>query len=447
VAAVAWTLLALGGLSTWSLVPLGLVLAAGLIVVRPRILGRPALLDITLIGTLAAVVLQIVPLPAVARGALSPHAVELQTALEIQGQPDSSPWQPLSIRPEATAASVAYLLLLAAAFWLARSVFERNGPREFVRWVSWVGLAVSVEAVVQLAVSPLLLYGVWRPEDESARPFGPFVNRNHMATWLLLAIPLVSGYLMAHVRARMHRHPSHDLRLVRAIDSTAIWEAGTVVAMVTALLVSLSRSGVIGLGVATVLGFALARAKLGALSMKWIAGVAGFALLIATYLANFDALATRFARAFELGSERAEIWRQTLPIVRDFAATGTGEGTFNRAMLIYQQGDRQLLFNQAHNQYLQVAAEGGLLVVLPAVAAIGALLWLLFRCLRRDTSALFWIRAGAAAGLAAVGVQSLWETGLRMPANGVLFAICAAVAVHREGHSVNPGDAADPQEG
>jgi hypothetical protein len=42
-----------------------------------------------------------------------------------------------------------------------------------------------------------------------------------------------------------------------------------------------------------------------------------------------------------------------------------------------------------------------------------------------------WPRIGSLAGLMAVAVQGLWETGLRMPANGVLFAVVAAIAVHR----------------
>ena len=49
---------------------------------------------------------------------------------------------------------------------------------------------------------------------------------------------------------------------------------------------------------------------------------------------------------------------ETLPIIRDFPLTGTGAGTFPTAMLVYQQSDRRLFFNQAHNHYLQFAAEG-----------------------------------------------------------------------------------------
>jgi hypothetical protein len=46
----------------------------------------------------------------------------------------------------------------------------------------------------------------------------------------------------------------------------------------------------------------------------------------------------------------------------------------------------------------------------------------------RDRSPMFWIRVGALAGMIGVAVQSIWETGLRMPANALLFAVLCAVA-------------------
>ena len=52
------------------------------------------------------------------------------------------------------------------------------------------------------------------------------------------------------------------------------------------------------------------------------------------------------------------------------------------------------------------------------------------RRLREDRSDGFWIRAGAVSGLTGVMVQSVWETGLRMPANGLLFAVLCGIAVH-----------------
>jgi O-antigen ligase len=430
VAAIAWTLFAFGGLYSWTLVPLAIFVVLGLLTIRPRVFGAGWALDMALLLSLLAVAAQLVPLSPGVRSALSPHAESVEGALRIQraGVVSPSP-QPLTISPATTALSLGYLALGVAVFWLTRGVLERGSARPVVRQIAWMGFLVSVIAVIQLGASPLLMYGLWRPEDASARPFGPFVNRNHMATWLLLAIPLAWGYVMTRTRARMHGQVGR-VALIRAVDGTTVWQAGAVVTMVSTLFLSLSRSGAIGLLAAAIAGFAFTFARFGRIKVRWLVSVAAFVVVVATFLADLVALTTRFARVLEYGSERAEIWRQTLPIVRDFALTGTGEGTFSKAMLFYQQGDRQLLFNQAHNQYLQIAAEGGVLVGLPVLCGLIALAVLTARALRHDTTPLFWMRTGAAAGLVAVGVQSVWETGLRMPANGVLFALCAAVAVH-----------------
>ncbi|RPH64302.1 MAG: O-antigen ligase domain-containing protein [Acidobacteria bacterium] len=128
---------------------------------------------------------------------------------------------------------------------------------------------------------------------------------------------------------------------------------------------------------------------------------------------------------------RPEIWQETLHIIRDFWPAGTGLGTYQTAMAVYQQSDRSVFFNQAHNQYLHLAAEGGFLLAIPAAAIVVAFVRLFAIRLARDTSSTAWIRIGAATALVAVAVQGFWETALRMPANSILFAVVAAIAVHR----------------
>ena len=98
-------------------------------------------------------------------------------------------------------------------------------------------------------------------------------------------------------------------------------------------------------------------------------------------------------------------------------------------MLVYQKSDRVVYFNQAHNQYLQIVAEGGLLLSVPAAVALLSFVRLARRRVMSDRSAVVWLRIGATGGLLAVMVQSLWETGLRMPANAALAAVLAAVIV------------------
>ena len=68
------------------------------------------------------------------------------------------------------------------------------------------------------------------------------------------------------------------------------------------------------------------------------------------------------------------------------------------------------------------------------VSLLVALLTMLVRATRRqlamDLSGAYWMRAGAACGLLAVALQSLWETGLVMPANAALAAVLAAIAAY-----------------
>ena len=110
--------------------------------------------------------------------------------------------------------------------------------------------------------------------------------------------------------------------------------------------------------------------------------------------------------------------------------SGTGAGTYGIAMLYYQRADRFVQFNQAHNQYLQVAAEGGIVLVGLVLAALTALARTIGQRLESESTGAYWIRVGAACGLLAVALQSLWETGLVMPANAALAAVLAAIACH-----------------
>src|SRR5262249_18706161 len=125
------------------------------------------------------------------------------------------------------------------------------------------------------------------------------------------------------------------------------------------------------------------------------------------------------------------IWLETLRIVGDFPLTGTGLGSYQTAMLVYQQSDPAIFINQAHNQYLHLLAEGGFLLGVPVALSAAAFIQLFRERLAQDSSAAIWLRIGAGTAMCAAAVQGFWETGLRIPANGLLFAVAAAVAVHR----------------
>jgi len=390
-------------------------------------------LDVALALALLAGTCQLIPLSAGLRDLLSPHAAMVERALRVGAAwlPLDSGARTLSTNPTQTTVGLLTGIAAVLLFWVARGLSKSGELRRTAVRIAWIGFAVSLAAILQRATSPKRMYWIWNVPGDNA--FGPFVNRNHMATWLLMAIPLTIGCLVTRVRSRAEEHGGgRELAIVRVVgDSTVLWLGGAAALMLAMLLISLSRSGVVGLAAGAVVGGAIAVPRLRASERRWLWLLPVGAVVVASFYANPGALLDRFARARTRGAGgRVEIWRQTLPIIRDFPATGTGIGTYEQTMLVYQEGDRQFFFNQAHNQYLQLAVEGGLLVGVPTFVAIVAFVAIALSRTRRDRSGAFWIRVGAIAALTGVATQSIWETGLRMPANAVLCGLVAAIAVH-----------------
>ena len=128
---------------------------------------------------------------------------------------------------------------------------------------------------------------------------------------------------------------------------------------------------------------------------------------------------------------RLAAWRNGWDVVRDFPFFGTGLNTYSDAMLFYQQRNPGVHLAQAHNDYLQVLAEGGLLVVIPATLAVMLLALVIRRNLRaaRPEARGYWTRTGAAVGLLAIAVQEVFEFSFQIPADALLFCTLAAVAL------------------
>jgi O-antigen ligase len=380
---------------------------------------------------LALAAVQLVPLPAALIDLVSPHARAVWTRL-VFGVPSSLP---ISTDLHAGLWALLVIASTAATYACARHVFARGGVRRVARAIASIGFVLSLLALAQEATAAGRMYWRWLPLQEGAPPFGPFVNRNDFGTWAVLAIPTVLGYLAAHVTAHRHEFPGHvswRTRLRMMADGRAIWLFVATMAMVVALAVSLSRSAMFGLAVAFVTAafFRPPAGMLGQVRPIWMAGAVALAVVAVLMNVSPQALAGRISQAPISAASRWVIWKETIPMIRDFWLTGTGAGTYETVMLVYQRTSPGVRFNTAHNHYLQFAAEGGLLLAVPFVLALRGLWRDAQEMVTSDESGIFFLRAGAICGLAGAAAQSVWDTGLTTPANAYLAAILVAVAVH-----------------
>jgi O-antigen ligase len=394
-----------------------LLLAA---IVRPHVARPPdRWLDASLIAALIAIFLQLLPLPSPLRVALSPAVADLDASLRLDQVTGA---RPLSIDPAASMMSLTLAVTFVVVFWCARAAFAKSGVRAAIRSVAWLAAILSVVGMMQHLTAPELVYWTWRA-PRGMKPFGPFMNRSDFASWLVMALPLTAGYAVARMRSR-----ARNGRI--AIDAATVWLAGAMCLVAAALAVALSRSGLVA-GAAGLAAFAwLSSRRMSRAARPWLAFAVVVLILVAAAYANPRALSSRVDEtvAAGLGPRRA-IWHETWPMVRDFWATGVGAGAYQQGMVVYQQSSRAFYFNHAHNEYLQILAEGGALLAIPALCALLAAVARISDRLRDDFSPAYSMRAGAVSGMIAVAVQSCWDTGLRVPANALLFAVLAAIAM------------------
>ena len=146
-----------------------------------------------------------------------------------------------------------------------------------------------------------------------------------------------------------------------------------------------------------------------------------------------DVVASRFAAA-DWGefNNRKGAWVDAWSVAREFPLAGTGLNTYWAAALFYQHHEMAYFFAQAHNDYLQLAAEGGLLVTVPAIVCLFVFVRdVRARCAERAATPRSGFAPGAVASLIAIAFQETVEFSLQMPGNAALFAVVCAIALHR----------------
>jgi len=445
--ALAWGALAFGAVYPWAYWPLAIVSAALGVYSLVRTRGwkdqRIRTVAFALGAVAVAMVIQLVALPYSLVLKLSPALDQFFREYALFYHPASL--HSLSLSWTSTlvvlALFVAFSLLLLGLISGISSV----SSDWLIHQIMGLGLALAVVGIVQKAFpiaagGSTLVYGFWEPRFASSSPFGPFINRNHFAGWMVMALPLVVGYscaVLTQVVAGRGLRLGALLRWMTTVEASRFLHVlFCALLMGMSLVVTGSRSGIAAFAVAMTVFVVLAVRRFHTRRARLlVAGYLGVILLGAVAWAGTDHTIGRFilARTDSSGGGRLGAWTDALNIIQDFPIFGTGMGTFGQAMLVYQTASRPVMYFQAHNEYLQVAAEGGALVLVPAAIAIAVVLMGVRRRVfnGQDDEVTGWLRIGAVAGLAGIAAQSLVEFSLQMPGNTVLFVVLLAIALHR----------------
>ncbi|KRB14953.1 lipid A core--O-antigen ligase [Mesorhizobium sp. Root695] len=380
------------GLYTETLIEIAAIVSAAAVFSRPSGQGIPRSALWLLALALAVLCFQIVPMPAALLSGLRPEVLL------------ASPWLAgetelrfISVGVGRTIECLLYFAA-AAAFFLGVTRLRPDQVYGLLPFFFMGVICNGLAAAIQYSLSDTVAIEGLLPFTINA---GLFANQNHFSALLFVSIPFVVyyGLFRGHLL-------SGSLGLM---------------SLLLLLLAAGSRAGIlIGLAITIIaVVFLSARSRLG--------GYGILAVFIGLSLYTIGAWTKIDAEVVDPAFGRAEFARTTIAGIEENWPTGVGFGSFQKVYQIYEKGE--MIFkpyvNHAHNDYLELALEGGA----PVVFLIAVYLILLFASSvggRRDP-----LQKAAFLSVSFLLVHSLVDYPLRTAALAMAFAYMNGIILHK----------------
>ncbi|MFO7558529.1 MAG: O-antigen ligase family protein [Desulfobacterales bacterium] len=378
--------------------------------------------------------IQIIPIPAAIIELLSPETMKLYQ--ETIGVTEPVSWASLSINKKATVAEFFRYSTYAVFYILSVQLLSRKTIlRQTVQYVVILSAMIAFLAILQYFLSDNKIYW-FRTVPDNATPFGPYIYHNHYAGFMEMVFPF-SLALFLYTRPRMiygtfrertiefFNHPRGNMHLLFGLAAVIVG---------VSIFLSYSRGGIISLCLSmSFLGIMLALKS----SRSENRNLLPFILVLILFSVGWfgwDFIFERFekirsAEGF-IQDNRLLLWRDAMGIINRFPITGTGFGTFLDIYPGYRTVPGKLIFDHAHNDYIELLTDGGLI-------GTGLFFWFfvsvlsrtitIFRKRREYYSIL--ITLCSMAGIVSILFHSIMDFNLQNGANGLYFFFLLSIAV------------------
>ncbi len=303
-----------------------------------------------------------------------------------------------TLLPQLTLDSSIVWALGAGAFVLGSQILRERAPRHlFLELLLWSLTVLAVIAMLQLYGTPGRVFGIF-PAREGVT--GTLLSRNQFGALMELAAPTALWYMLDR-------------------NSAA---GGLCYAMILAATITAgSRAGVILVCLEPVVFLIVVLFSRRREAKTLLSIFAGLALLVAaaTVIAGTDQIRARFQEKnpYEL---RGELFDSTLKLIAERPWSGYGMGTWRAVYPRAATFDVALLANEAHNDWAQWTAEGGIPFLLLMVALV---LWI-----AKPAVQSIW-----GLGVLSVMVHSYVDYPIREPALSFLWFVLAGAVSQFDG--------------
>ena len=390
-------------------------------------------LEILLLLALPLTVLAyLIPLPAAWVAALPGR--DLQTAAEAL-LPASAlgAWQPLSLNPTATL-NAGLALLVPLAVFVGSRALDTQALTRLVQLLLLIACGEALLGLVQYTSSQSgqMLFALEGGHRDTA--IGTFLNRNHLAGLLVMALSLALALLFSSLgRDAGQRAPGTWRRRAAFLGSrqgtAALAYGGAALLLLLGVIFSRSRAGIATAMLGLILSTLLYARRIGGRNAFGFTGTfvalvlgLGLAIGLAPVLDRFSLDPAEDGRVAIFGASLTAIG-QRLPL-------GSGPGTYPDAIRPFQEpavfGNQYI--NHAHNDYLEWVADAGL--VAPVLIVLALILYLRHWPRvhsREEWSRTRFLQAGAGIGLLLLALHEVVDYNLVTPANQAVFALLAAL--------------------
>jgi O-antigen ligase len=389
-------------------------------------------------------VLQLVPLPPSFLAAISPRAADIWGGVSPGAEPGAAArgWATLSLVPNFTLYElVRYLFYFLFAYLVYRHVRTRKRVQAFVFVLFAAACFQSFYGLAEFFGGTQRIFG-FQKEAYIDSVTGTFINRNHLAGFLEMIFPISVGYLLARTSFFGAKRGGSLKERILWFSQERLQKAvifGIVPVLIgMGIFFSRSRTGIF-LFFASIFLMAVALSgagkgrpegvRAGKRSAKVIRTVL-LVVVCAVILIGIKPVIERFSFAALAREVRPVYFKNTVELIKDFPITGTGLVTYLYAYPMYEKKYSGEMLEHAHNDYLELLAEGGIIAGgLMIGVAFGALVWLLARWTRRSDHFVRGVGLGCLAGIAAILIHSLTDFNLHITANAVLFVTLYALAM------------------
>lgn len=255
---------------------------------------------------------------------------------------------------------------------------------------------------------------------------GSFVNRNSFATFLGFGAVLTLAHGCAVLRRQSERH--RDDGLINGFFTHVILYGAAYVFLILLIIGTQSRMGLFSAlagSAVVILATLISIRRLGLVLLVVPLALALFVALL--WLIGGNLLERIESQGFA-SNDRLQLYEQVWNLIAMRPFTGFGGGTFEIAFPVVHKLplSADVTWHLAHNSYLALWAELGLIAGSFLILAIGAIALRLFVSLRRGYGS--WTSQIAALGvIVQIAIHSVVDFSLEIPANTMIFvAIVAA---------------------